>query len=124
MSHTKAEPTVRGDSDLIECKVVKILSSDSVVLNAGKSIGVRANMVFYIYGYEVIREPESNIEIETLEYIKARVKVSLSGEKVCVADTFYSLPSAKWSDILHATTPKWHEDVKVGDIAKQQVERK
>ncbi|MCY3990870.1 MAG: hypothetical protein OXF50_06530 [Caldilineaceae bacterium] len=123
MGHTRAEFTLHRDSDLIECKVVKVLSSESVALDAGKSDGVKSNMIFYIYGYEVIREPQSSVEIETLEYVKARVKVSLVGRRVCVADTFNRLPSAKLSEFLSANAPKWHEDVKIGDQAKQHIER-
>lgn len=106
----------------ISCRVVKILSSDSVVLDVGESDGVKKNMVFCIYGYEVIVEPDTHAEIETIEYVKAEVKVSLVGNKVCVADTFHILPSARLSVFLGAK--KWHEDVKVGDQVKQKVEKR
>lgn len=123
MGHTRAELTLHRDSDLIECQVVKVLSSESVALDAGKNDGVKTEMIFYIYGYEVIEDPADDSEIETLEYVKAKVKVSLVGENVCVADTFTRLPSAILSEVLKANAPKWHEDVNVRDRAKQYIER-
>lgn len=123
MGHTRAELTLHRDSDLIECQVVKILSSESVALDAGKNDGVKTDMIFYIYGYEVIEDPADDSEIETLEYVKAKVKVSLVGENVCVADTFTRLPSAILSEVLKTNAPKWHEDVNIRDRAKQHIER-
>jgi len=124
MGHTRAELTIHRDSDLIECQVVKVLSSESVALDVGKNDGVKPDMVFHIYGYEVIMDPYAESEIETLEYVKAKVKVSsLVGEKVCVADTFNRLPSAKLSEVFDTISPKWHKDVEIGDRAKQHAEK-
>jgi len=124
MGHTRAELTIHRDSDLIECQVVKVLSSESVALDVGKNDGVKPDMVFHLYGYEVIMDAYAESEIETLEYVKAKVKVSsLVGEKVCVADTFNRLPSAKLSEVFDAISPKWHKDVEIGDRAKQHIER-
>ena len=115
----------------IRCKVVKILSSQELIVDAGSEHGVKENMVFKIIGHLPVTDPDGEL-IETLEIVKARVKTIIIGKKVAVAQTYLNVDaefkralstSAFVPQVEKMTTQQttqsdeWDKVIKVGDDA-------
>lgn len=115
----------------IRCKLVKILSSQELIVDAGSDHGVEEDMVFKIIGFLPVTDPDGEL-IETLEIVKARVKTIIIGKKVAVAQTYLNVDaefkralstSAFVPQVEKMTTQQttqsdeWGKVVKVGDDA-------
>lgn len=117
--------------DPIRCKVVKILSSQELIVDAGSEHGVKEDMVFKIIGHLPVTDPDGEL-IETLEIVKTKVKTIIIGKKVAIAKTYLNVDaefkralstSAFVPQIEKMTTQQttqsdeWDKVVKVGDDA-------
>lgn len=76
-------------SSLLKGKILKILSSYSVVISLGREQGVKRGMRFIIYEEgEMIKDPETNADIEKLELVKGEVEITAVQEKISIAESF------------------------------------
>lgn len=76
-------------SGLLKGKILKILSSYSVVISLGREQGVKRGMRFIIYEEgEMIKDPETKAEIEKLELVKGEVEITAVQEKISIAESF------------------------------------
>ncbi|MGA3191147.1 MAG: hypothetical protein ABSD73_01380 [Candidatus Bathyarchaeia archaeon] len=74
---------------MLKGKILKILSSYSVVISLGKEQGVTKDMKFIIYEEgDMIKDPETGADIEKLEILKGEVTVTQVQEKISVAESF------------------------------------
>ncbi len=71
----------------VEGKVAKILGKGEVVLNRGRSHGVRPGMLFEIFAPEgeEVWDPDTGETLGTVEDVKARAEVTEVKEKLAIA---------------------------------------
>jgi len=71
----------------VEGKVAKILGKGEIVLNRGRSHGVRQGMVFEIFAPEgeEVWDPDTGETLGTVEDVKAKVEVTEVKEKLAIA---------------------------------------
>lgn len=75
----------------VECKVAKILGKgEEVVLNRGRSHGVRQGMLFEIFAPEgeEVWDPDTGETLGTVEDVKAKAEVTEVKDKLAVARIF------------------------------------
>jgi hypothetical protein len=74
----------------VEGKVAKILGKGEVVLNRGRSHGVRQGMIFEIFAPEgeEVWDPDTGETLGTVEDVKAKAEVTEAKEKLAVARLF------------------------------------
>jgi hypothetical protein len=74
----------------VEGKVAKILGKGEVVLNRGRSHGVRQGMLFEIFAPEgeEVWDPDTGETLGTVEDVKAKAEVTEVKEKLAVARLF------------------------------------
>jgi hypothetical protein len=74
----------------VEGKVAKILGKGEVVLNRGRSHGVRQGMLFEIFAPEgeEVWDPDTGETLGTVEDVKAKAEVTEVKEKLAVARIF------------------------------------
>lgn len=66
-------------------KVVKIIDSESIVLNAGYNDGIKENDKFVIYNIGVeVKDPDTGNSLGTLDNIKERVTAVTVLENMCI----------------------------------------
>ena len=121
----------------IRCKVVRILSDRELILDAGSSQGVQDGMVFNVMGSLSVMDIEGGSLLETLELVKLSVRVSLTGERVAVVETYHNVDSElkqilagsafvsqheKIKARTASTSDEWDGVVHVGDTAVQQTD--
>ena len=116
----------------LRCKVARILSTTELVLNKGRSQGLREGMIFDVQGELDIRDPDSGETLETIPYTKVSVRVSKLGERVAIAATYRQIQTNYTMSLLRGsrtTQPElieskeitkpseWDKAVSIGDIA-------
>ena len=71
----------------VEGKVAKILGKGEIVLNRGRSHGVRQGMVFEIFAPEgeEVWDPDTGETLGTVEDVKAKAEVTEIKEKLAIA---------------------------------------
>ena len=71
----------------VEGKVAKILGKGEVVLNRGRSHGVRPGMIFEIFASEgeEVWDPDTGETLGTVEDVKAKAEVTEVKEKLAIA---------------------------------------
>ncbi len=74
----------------VEGKVAKILGKGEIVLNRGRSHGVKQGMVFEIFAPEgeEVWDPDTGETLGTVEDVKAKAEVTEVKEKLAVARIF------------------------------------
>ena len=74
----------------VEGKVAKILGKGEIVLNRGRSHGVRTGMLFEIFAPEgeEVWDPDTGETLGTVEDVKAKAEVTEVKEKLAVARVF------------------------------------
>ena len=74
----------------VEGKVAKILGKGEIVLNRGRSHGVRQGMLFEVFAPEgeEVWDPDTGETLGTVEDVKAKAEVTEVKEKLAVARTF------------------------------------
>jgi hypothetical protein len=74
----------------VEGKVAKILGKGEIVLNRGRSHGVRQGMLFEIFAPEGedVWDPDTGETLGTVEDVKAKAEVTEVKEKLAVARIF------------------------------------
>jgi len=74
----------------VEGKVAKILGKGEIVLNRGRSHGVRQGMLFEIFAPEgeEVWDPDTGETLGTVEDVKAKAEVTEVKEKLAVARIF------------------------------------
>ena len=74
----------------VEGKVAKILSKGEIVLNRGRSHGVRTGMLFEIFAPEgeEVWDPDTGETLGTVEDVKAKAEVTEVKERLGVARAF------------------------------------
>ena len=74
----------------VEGKVAKILSKGEIVLNRGRSHGVRTGMLFEIFAPEgeEVWEPDTGETLGTVEDVKAKAEVTEVKERLAIARVF------------------------------------
>ncbi len=74
----------------VEGKVAKILGKGEVVLNRGRTHGVRTGMLFEIFAAEgeEVWDPDTGETLGTVEDVKAKAEVTEVKEKLAVARIF------------------------------------
>lgn len=74
----------------VEGKVAKILGKGEIVLNRGRSHGVRQGMVFEIFAPEgeEVWDPDTGETLGTVEDVKAKAEVTEIKEKLAIARVF------------------------------------
>ena len=74
----------------VEGKVAKILGKGEVVLNRGRSHGVRPGMLFEIFAPEgeEVWDPDTGETLGTVEDVKAKAEVTEIKEKLAIARIF------------------------------------
>lgn len=72
-------------NQILRAKVISILDSQRLIIDAGLSHGVLPGMQFYIYemGEEIVN-PETNESLGQLEVVKAHLEAFLAQEKFTV----------------------------------------
>lgn len=81
--------------DLIKGKVAAIKGDYALVINKGLEDGVEEDMRFIVYEEgEVINDPETQMPLGNLEYVKAKVRVKYPSERLSLAETYetYAVP--------------------------------
>lgn len=74
---------------LLKGRILKILDNYRVIISLGKEQGVTRDMRFIIYEEgEMIKDPETDTDIEKLEIVKGEVTVTQVQEKISVAESF------------------------------------
>jgi hypothetical protein len=75
---------------VVEGKVAKILGKGEIVLNRGRSHGVRTGMLFEIFAPEgeEVWDPDTGETLGTVEDVKAKAEVTEVKEKLAVARIF------------------------------------
>lgn len=74
--------------NLIRGKVAKILNSRELVINRGSDNGVISGMKFKILGNEVVRDPDTDEELGSIEREVLKVKIVDVKPKFAIAQTF------------------------------------
>ena len=71
----------------VEGKVAKILGNNEVVINRGRSEGVRPGMLFEVFtpGGEEVWDPDTGETLGTVEDVKAHAEVTEVKERLAVA---------------------------------------
>jgi hypothetical protein len=71
----------------VEGKVAKILGNDEIVINRGRSEGVRPRMLFEVFapGGEEVWDPDTGETLGTVEDVKAHAEVTEVKERLAVA---------------------------------------
>lgn len=70
-------------TDRYAAKVVKVLDDYSIVVNRGTDHGLKLGNQFLIIGLgEVIRDPDTNEDLERLEIVKGKVEIVHAQEKI------------------------------------------
>ena len=84
-------------TDRYAAKVVKILDDYSIVVNRGTGHGLNTGNQFLVIGLgEVIRDPDTNEDIEQLEIVKGKVEIVHAQEKIATLKSCsYSRASEK-----------------------------
>ena len=73
----------------VEGKVAKILGKGEIVLNRGRSHGVRQGMLFEIFPEgEEVWDPDTGETLGTVEDVKAKAEVTEVKEKLAIARIF------------------------------------
>jgi hypothetical protein len=74
----------------VEGKVAKILGKGEIVLNRGRSHGVRTGMLFEIFAPEgeEVWDPDTGETLGTVEDVKAKAEVTEVKEKLAIARIF------------------------------------
>ncbi len=74
----------------VEGKVAKILGKGEIVLNRGRSHGVRQGMLFEVFAPEgeEVWDPDTGETLGTVEDVKAKAEVTEIKEKLSVARVF------------------------------------
>ena len=74
----------------VEGKVAKILGKGEIVLNRGRSHGVRQGMVFEIFAPEgeEVWDPDTGETLGTVEDVKAKAEVTEVKERLAIARVF------------------------------------
>src|SRR5687767_5904719 len=74
----------------VEGKVAKILGNNEIVINRGRSHGVRQGMLFEIFTPEgeEVWDPDTGETLGTVEDVKAKAEVTEVKEKLAVARLF------------------------------------
>ncbi len=74
----------------VEGKVAKILSKGEIVLNRGRSHGVRTGMLFEIFAPEgeEVWDPDTGETLGTVEDVKAKAEVTEVKERLAIARVF------------------------------------
>ena len=75
---------------IVEGKVAKILGKGEIVVNRGRSHGVRTGMLFEIFAPEgeEVWDPDTGETLGTVEDVKAKAEVIEVKDKLAVARTF------------------------------------
>jgi hypothetical protein len=75
---------------VVEGKVAKILGKNEIVLNRGRSHGVRQGMLFEIFAPEgeEVWDPDTGETLGTVEEVKAKAEVTEVKERLAVARIF------------------------------------
>ncbi len=75
---------------VVEGKVAKILSKGEIVLNRGRSHGVRTGMLFEIFAPEgeEVWDPDTGETLGTVEDVKAKAEVTEVKERLAIARVF------------------------------------
>lgn len=121
-------------TELLRCKVAKVLSNSEIVITAGSQLGVEEGMKFEVVGEVLIKDPDSSSILERIQVTKARVEVVRVGERVSIAST-YRRTSIKLDVGHRLLSPReqivskqveqdddWNKVVGVGDEVVQVVE--
>jgi hypothetical protein len=69
-------------------KIVAILNSRELAINLGTRNGVEIDMVFDIFGKDILKDPDTGENLGTVRTRKGKVKVTTVKEKYSVARTF------------------------------------
>src|SRR5215211_9159751 len=74
----------------VEGKVAKILGTSEIVINRGRSQGVRQGMLFEIFAPdgEEVWDPDTGETLGTVEDVKAKAEVTEVKERLAVARLF------------------------------------
>ncbi len=74
----------------VEGKVAKILSKGEIVLNRGRSHGVRTGMLFEVFAPEgeEVWDPDTGETLGTVEDVKAKAEVTEVKERLAIARVF------------------------------------
>ncbi len=74
----------------VEGKVAKILSKGEIVLNRGRSHGIRTGMLFEIFAPEgeEVWDPDTGETLGTVEDVKAKAEVTEVKERLAIARVF------------------------------------
>ena len=118
-----------------EIKVIHINSPYQIILNCGLNDGVKMNDRFLIYGLgPVLRDPDTDEEIEQLEIVRGSGKVTHIQQKICTIDSIMfeekpkTIKRTKDSRLLFGTPTeeteiikekKAFDEVQVGDRARR-----
>ena len=75
---------------VIRGKVAKILNSRELVMNVGNTDGVKVGMVFRVLDIEEddIVDPDSGVNLGSLERTKVKVKIDLVKKRMSIAKTY------------------------------------
>lgn len=84
-------------TDRYAAKVVKVLDDYSIVVNRGTGQGLNAGDQFLVIGLgEIIRDPDTNEDLEQLEIIKGKAEIVHAQEKIATLKSCrYSRASEK-----------------------------
>lgn len=114
-------------------KIVEIIDSTKIVINAGSNEGIRENQRFLVYsldGKEII-DPDTGKSLGNLEVVKGTGIASFIQEKMCtiISDMYTKYnpllapvttkkislyPSSNFNDKVHIS----FKDIKIGDFVK------
>ena len=106
--------------DLYNLKVAKVLSDNSVVINAGSEDGVDIGMRFVIYSFgEEIIDPDGGVSLGRLESTKGTVTVYHVQDKFCTAITGTRKVPIRPGSTITKPERMLLLDVQVGDHVKR-----
>jgi Flagellar assembly protein T, C-terminal domain len=106
----------------VEGKVAKVLGNNEIVINRGRSEGVRQGMLFEIFALEgeEVWDPDTGETLGTVEDIKAHAEVSEVKERLAVArlqnarDTFGAMNLGEMQENLQRIIGQmFGEDVRI-----------
>jgi sporulation protein YlmC with PRC-barrel domain len=106
----------------VEGKVAKVLGNNEIVINRGRSEGVRQGMLFEIFALEgeEVWDPDTGETLGTVEDIKAHAEVSEVKERLAVArlqnarDTFGAMNLGEMQENLQRIFGQmFGEDVRI-----------
>lgn len=69
-------------------KVAAILNMRELAINIGANAGVKTDMIFRLLGEAVLKDPDTDIELGTVQHEKGKLKVVKVEEKFAIARTF------------------------------------